>query len=221
MKIAVLSDIHSNMPALKEVLKGIDGMEIFCCGDLVGYNPFPNEVVELFRKKHIHCILGNHDQAVITGDTSWFNPIAARAIEWTIEALKDENLEFLKTLPRVYEDGFYAVHGSPRNQLEEYVYPDYPLEVLLSFFDSTEKNVMALGHTHTPFQKRLDDKLLFNPGSVGQPRDLDPCAAYAILDLDINDVEIRRVEYDIDEVADAIIERGLPTALAQRLHLGW
>ncbi|MFH1774844.1 MAG: metallophosphoesterase family protein [Methanobacteriota archaeon] len=221
MQVAIISDIHSNLPALREVLKEIKGMRIFCCGDLVGYAAFPNEVIELVREKKIISILGNHDHAVITGNVEWFNPVAAFAIDWTRKKIKKENLDFLSSLPRFHEGEFYMVHGSPRNQLDEYVSEDYPEGELLGFFKYTSKNAIILGHTHEPFIKKLGDKLIFNPGSVGQPRDLDPRAAYAIFDIAAKKVEVKKIEYDIDEAANAIIENGLPEILAHRLYEGW
>lgn len=221
VKMAVISDIHSNLPALEAVLEEVKGMRIFCLGDLVGYNPFPSEVIELLVKRDIPSIMGNHDNAVLTGDTSWLNPVAASAIEWTIDALTEENMEYLKGLPIFHEDEFYAVHGSPREPLEEYVYPDYPADVLESFFVYTKRRAIGLGHTHVPFKTSFGEKLIFNPGSVGQPRDLDPRAAYAIFDSDNNEVEINRVSYDIEIVSNAIKKAGLPKILAERLPLGW
>lgn len=220
MQVAIISDIHSNLPALREVLKEIKGMQIFCCGDLVGYAAFPNEVIEVVKKNKIISILGNHDYAVITGNVEWFNPVAALAIEWTRKKIKKENLDFLKSLPRFYEGEFYMVHGSPRNQLDEYVSEDYPQGELLSFFTYTLKNAMVLGHTHVPFVKEIGGKLILNCGSVGQPRDLDPRAAYAIFDTRAKKAEIKKVEYNIHEAANAIIEKGLPEFLAHRLYFG-
>lgn len=220
MKIAVISDIHSNLYALRQVLKEIGKLDIICCGDLVGYNPFPNEVVEMVRELEIPCVLGNHDHATITGNTTWFNPYAARAIEWTRSELSEENMEFLKTLPMVYEDMVYMVHGSPENQLEEYVFPDYPERILNRFFDYTEKDIMILGHTHVPFSLKIDNRLIFNPGAVGQPRDGNPMASFAVLDTGLKEVEFKRVEYDIDKVAREITEKGLPEFLAHRLYQG-
>ena len=220
MQVAIISDIHSNLPALREVLKEIRGMKIFCCGDLVGYAAFPNEVIEAVKKNKIISILGNHDYAVITGDTSWFNPVAAAAIDWTRKEIKKENLDFLNSLPKFYEGDFYMVHGSPRNELDEYVSEDYPENELLSFFECTSKDAMILGHTHKPFIKKLGGRLIFNPGSVGQPRDMDPRAAYAVFDTTAKKAEIKRVEYDIREAANAIIEKGLPEFLARRLYFG-
>jgi putative phosphoesterase len=220
MKVAVLADIHGNLPALERVLGEIEGMPKFCCGDLVGYNPFPNEVIELVKKENIVSILGNHDYAVLTGDTSWFNPVAARAIEWTIRELTGENLDFLKTMAQTHDSEFYMIHGSPKNPLDEYIYPEASDYVFKDFFNYTENDVIALGHTHSPFVKRLDEKLIFNPGSVGQPRDSDNRASYAIMDLKTKEVEIKRVDYDIGRTAETIIKKGLPERLASRLFSG-
>ncbi len=220
MKVAIISDVHSNFCAFEEVLKDIKEMEIFCCGDVVGYNPFPNEVVELFRSRDISSIMGNHDNAVITGDVSWFNPTAARAILWTREELKKENLRFLKSLSEFYDGDFHMVHGSPENRLEEYVYEDDPPDTFKGFFACTTTDTIILGHTHVPFVKRIDDRLIFNPGSVGQPRDGNPEASYAIFDTVTKEVKLKRVEYDVQTVADKILEKGLPERLASRLFLG-
>jgi putative phosphoesterase len=222
MKIAVIADIHSNLYALEEVLREIKRVKIFCCGDLVGYNPFPNEVVGLIKKENIISILGNHDHAVLTGDTSWFNPIAAKAIQWTREELKEENKKFLKRLPTMHEhESFSMIHGSPKNPLEEYVYPDHPDYVFKDFFNYTRKDVIILGHTHVPFVRRIDNKLVFNPGGVGQPRDMDPRASYAMFDTKTKEVEIKRVEYDVEKVAKEILKKGLPGQLAFRLFQGF
>ncbi|MBI4344842.1 MAG: metallophosphoesterase family protein, partial [Euryarchaeota archaeon] len=166
-------------------------------------------------------ILGNHDYAVLSGDTSWFNPIAAAAIEWTARDLTQDSLGYLRSLPRSYENAIYMVHGSPKNPLEEYVYGDAPDYQLLEMFDHTRRDIIVLGHTHVPFIRRLGGRLVFNPGSVGQPRDGDPRASYAILDTEEREVEIDRVGYDIDAVARAILDRGLPQPLALRLYGGW
>jgi predicted phosphodiesterase len=112
------------------------------------------------------------------------------------------------------------IHGSPKNPLDEYIYPEASDYVFKDFFNYTENDVIALGHTHSPFVKRLDEKLIFNPGSVGQPRDSDNRASYAILDLKTKEVEIKRVDYDIKRTAETIIKKGLPERLASRLFSG-
>lgn len=221
MQVAVIADIHSNLPALEAVLEEVGRLPIYCAGDVVGYNPFPNEVIALLRERRAVSILGNHDYAVLSGDTSWFNPIAAAAIEWTARDLTQDSLGYLRSLPRSYENAIYMVHGSPKNPLEEYVYGDAPDYQLLEMFDHTRRDIIVLGHTHVPFIRRLGGRLVFNPGSVGQPRDGDPRASYAILDTEEREVEIDRVGYDIDAVARAILDRGLPQPLALRLYGGW
>ncbi len=222
MKIAFISDIHGNSIALEEVLDDIGKMEIICLGDIVGYNPFPNESIEIIKEKKIKCIMGNHDYAVLTGDVAWFNPIAARAIIWTREVLNEENIEYLKSLKTVIKDkNVYCVHGSPLDPLEEYVFPNYPITLLKEFLKVAGTRAVAMGHTHIPFVKYLNEGIIFNPGSVGQPRDNDPRAAYAIFDFKEESVEIVRVEYNIDKVAKEIIKVGLPKELALRLYKGW
>ncbi|MFQ6105584.1 MAG: metallophosphoesterase family protein [Candidatus Hydrothermarchaeaceae archaeon] len=220
MEIAIISDIHSNLSALKTVLKEIGRIKIFCSGDLVGYNPYPNEVIETLRKREVISIMGNHDHALIAGDTSQLNPIAASAIKWTAKKIEKENLDFLRSLPEVNQNNFYMVHGSPQDSLYEYVHEDYPNEIFEYFFAIAKKDVIALGHTHVPFVRRFREKLIFNSGSVGQPRDFDPRASFAILDTGAKSVDIIRVEYDIGGVAGKIIEEGLPGFLAERLFRG-
>lgn len=222
MKVAVIADIHSNRPALEAVLRGIgDVKEIYCLGDLVGYNPFPDEVVEKVRERGVRCVLGNHDHAVVTGNVFGFNPYAARAVLWTRKKMKEKNIAYLASLPLELRNSFYMVHGSPRRCLEEYVALDYPDEVLKSFFVMAQRSIVALAHTHVPYVRRLGDRLLFNPGSVGQPRDHDPRASYALLDVDKRQVEIKRVRYDVEDVVEAVTREGLPRVLGYRLRGGW
>ncbi len=221
MELAIISDVHSNLHALKAVMEKLKGYKVLCCGDLVGYGAFPNEVVETIMREGIPSILGNHDYAAFTGDTTWFNPIAAEAMVWTRDRLKEDNLAFLRELPREHSNELALFHGSPIDLLNDYVYPDAGDSYLEGFFDVVKKEILVLGHTHVPFVRELKGKLLFNPGSVGQPRDLDPRAAYAILDTEKRKVEIFRTEYDVKGAAKAIVEAGLPTQLGERLHSGW
>jgi len=116
MLIGLIADIHSNLPALSAVLEHMDVDTILCAGDVVGYYPYPNEVIEIVKKYKIASIRGNHDVAVVTGDTSWFNPLAASAVEWTRNNISPENMTFLKKLPEKLTFGDIAVfHGSPSN----------------------------------------------------------------------------------------------------------
>lgn len=194
---------------------------ILHAGDLVGYNPFPNEVVQLFREKKIESIIGNHDYATLTLDTSWFNPIAAEAIHWTRRALTEDNLKYLLSLKRrlsIEVEGrkLKLIHGSPFND-DEYVYPHEAHKGMLLEADA---DILILGHTHVPFVRRFKEGLIVNPGSVGQPRDLNWKASYGIYDSRTNEVEIYRIPYDVEKVAKRIYEEGLSPFLAERLKVG-
>jgi predicted phosphodiesterase len=221
MKVAVLADLHSNFPALQAVLKDIGDREIYCVGDLVGYNPFPDEVVETVRERGIKCVMGNHDLAVVTGNTLGFNPYAALAIGWTRRRMKKGNIAYLASLPFTLRNSFYMVHGSPRRCLEEYVTGDYPEVLLREFLRKAGRSVLALAHTHVSFVRYIGDMLLFNPGSVGQPRDLDPRASYALLDPEKKQVKIKKVKYDVEAVVEAVGGEDLPAVLGLRLREGW
>ncbi|MDI6859875.1 MAG: metallophosphoesterase family protein [Methanocellales archaeon] len=220
MKIALISDIHSNLPALKAVLDIIDVDQILCAGDIVGYYPFPNEVIELVKEHDLRSIYGNHDKAVITGDTSWFNPIAASAIEWTRDNISLEGIKFLEELPAqlMFED-VAIVHGSPHDP-DEYVYPTTSPVKLEKFLDQVSKKVLVLGHTHVQWSLELGDRKIINPGAVGQPRDGNPKAAYAILDTKSKEFTMHRIGYDVEETASKTLEVGLPQHLARRLFFG-
>lgn len=229
MIIAVISDIHSNNDALTAVLEAVHDYDaLICLGDLVGYGAEPNEVVETIRMLKPQVIIaGNHDYATVTGDTSDFVHHAVKAIEWTRKRLKVENMKYLSSLP--YSSTFVtnqvtlkAYHGSPRDPLNEYVYPGMPNFILKSLLEMAETNVLLLGHTHVAFDAHIDTKLLINPGGVGQPRDGDPRASYAIIKIVDDNIscEIKRVEYDIDSAASKILQNSLPSFLADRLYGG-
>ena len=225
MKIAIISDIHSNLEALETVLKEIDKMKIqtiFCVGDVVGYSANPNEVVEELRKRNITSVMGNHDYAVANLNTTWFNTYAAQAIWWTIENLKTENSKFIKSLPEKNEMKLkdyktLIVHGSPRNPIWEYI---YPIDVNSDFVKNLDYDIIVMGHTHIPFVKKVANKLVLNPGSVGQPRDSDPKASFAIIDVDKFSAKIIRLDYNIETASKKIIKAGLPEFLALRLQSG-
>lgn len=220
MKIALISDIHSNLPALKAVLDAIDVDQILCAGDIVGYYPYPNEVIELVKEHGIASIYGNHDKAVITGDTSWFNPIAASAIEWTRDNISQNGMKFLEKLPaQLTFDNVAIVHGSPHDP-DEYVYPTTSPTRLEKFLDQVSKKVLVLGHTHVQWSLELGDQKIINPGAVGQPRDGNPKAAYAILDSKSEEFTMHRIGYDVEETASKTLEVGLPQHLARRLFFG-
>src|SRR5512136_356371 len=224
MRLALLADIHGNLPALEAVLRDVDAAgadAIWVAGDLVGYNPWPNEVVQVLRDRKVRAIRGNHDRAALSGDTSWFNEVAARAIRWTRIVLTPASVGYMKSLedrlrvPLPY--GTVAMyHGSPRND-DEYVMPWAADEPLVRMANAP---FVILGHTHVPMAFSSRYGILVNPGSVGQPRDRDPRAAWALLDTATGGVGQRRVSYDIGAVVAAIHKAALPAELAERLRWG-
>ncbi|ASJ09631.1 metallophosphoesterase [Thermococcus siculi] len=234
MLIALISDIHSNREALQAVWREIRKADvILCMGDLVGYGASPNEVVEFVReqmeKREFLCVRGNHDNAIAFGADWGFNPYARQAVRWHQRAMSIENLEFLRRLPvrQLFTDdtgrSYLLIHGSPRAPLDEYLFPwlpDSEFEAVLSYIKQDD---LLVGHTHVPMLKVIGTRRIINPGGVGQPRDGDWRAAYAIIDTKEqppNNVEFHRVEYDVEEAARKIVEAGLPRFLAERLYEG-
>ncbi|MEA1904610.1 MAG: metallophosphoesterase family protein [Candidatus Hadarchaeota archaeon] len=228
MRIGVIADPHSNLAAFEAVLKHMPRVDaLICAGDFVGYGAEPNEVIDLARKKNIPAVLGNHDYAAVTRDVTGLNPFAARAALWTTKELTEKNAEYLRDLPRELRltlggNSIYMVHGSPRRPLMEYIFPGTSNRVLLKLVQEVDADVIVLGHTHVPMKRMIQGKLLINPGGVGQPRDRDPRASYALLTPgDEPEAKFERVEYDVDKTAKKIEDAGLPTELATRLHFGW
>jgi putative phosphoesterase len=223
VKIALIGDIHANLPALVRVLEALDALKVdrvYCAGDIVGYYPYPNEVIRLLRKRKIKSVMGNHDCAVVNGDTSRFNPYAAKAIEWTRENISARSLEYLCDLPvQLKVKDISIAHGSTKS-FNDYIYPETPKWMLASMLVEIKAKTLVLGHTHVQWSCPLKEGLILNPGSVGQPRDGNPNAAFAVYDSKTKEVEFHRVEYDIHSVIDATIDVGLPDFLAYRLLSG-
>lgn len=217
-RLGVLSDIHSNLVALEAVLADLPPVDgLVCAGDVVGYNPWPAECVEVLRERGSPTIQGNHDRAVATGNTRWLNPLATAGIEHARRELTDAQVDWLGSLPverSVSEGRVKLVHGHPDD-------PDrYTRRAQVSARLLGDEDVLVLGHTHEQFTEQFDDGVVLNPGSVGQPRDGDPRAAYSVLDLDGLAVDERRVDYDIPQVQRQIDAVGLPPELGERLTRG-
>jgi predicted phosphodiesterase len=226
-KLAVISDIHANLEAFEAVLAEAQGLDILCLGDLVDYGANPNEVVEMVRREGIRAVMGNHDWAAVSGDTSPFNPKAAMSSIWTRAHLTSQNLEFIRTLvPELripFEMGeAYFTHGSPDDRLWEYVDPGTHSDLFGHYLSKLGARLIGLGHTHIPYVWKEDGKVVFNPGSVGQPRDGNPNSSFAVLSIEGLEVsvEIRRVEYDVWKAASKIRDAGLPESHASRLFSG-
>jgi len=243
MRVLVVSDIHANYTAFEAVLAAAGTVdEVWCLGDLVGYGPDPNPVVELIRElPQLTCLLGNHDVAVMGRmPFETFNGDARRSLLWTEKVLSADNFEFLRALPqntRVRGQVTMA-HGSPRDPLWEYVLNTLSARLNFDHFDTPW---CFVGHSHIQCLFRFDEeqdrisletpqpgivlplspRLILNPGSVGQPRDRDPRAAYAIYDTSAETWMPCRADYNIAEVQERIRAAGLPEKHALRLTEGW
>jgi putative phosphoesterase len=202
VRIALLSDIHANLAALDAVLEDMPPVDAFIfSGDAIGYYAQPNEVCTRLRALGALCVRGNHDNYVTGAADPDAGRRAAYATDWTRETLTPDNLAWLATLPaelRIEREGRTIIvrHASPWDE-ETYLYPD---SERLSEVALAEHEIMVLGHTHHPMVRAAGEGLLINPGSVGQPRDWDPRAAYAVLSLPSGEVEFRRAAYDVAAV---------------------
>jgi diadenosine tetraphosphatase ApaH/serine/threonine PP2A family protein phosphatase len=240
MRVAVMSDVHANYHALEAVLEQIDAARvdaIWCLGDIVGYGPRPNECCETVEARADRCLVGNHD-LVVLGELSVsdFNDEAAAAAVWTAEVLTPASRTFLERLkPVARMDGVDLFHASARDPVWEYVLTE---EAARGTFELAEAPLLLVGHSHVALalsydggdlagglapagtEVELNGRWLLNPGSVGQPRDGDPRAAWLLLDLERRFAAFHRVAYSIKTTQAEMRERGLPRALALRLERG-
>lgn len=219
MQVGLCSDVHGNLVALEAVLSDVaDEVEIMlCAGDVVGYNPWPAQCVRTLRERSIPTVAGNHDRMVTSDRNFVGNRMAAAGVEHARRELAEEALTWLAELPvelTAVDGRVRVVHGHPEDP-DRYTYPSQFAPSLLG-----DEAVLVMGHTHVQHHEVYEEGVVVNPGSVGQPRDEDPRAAYAVVDLSDLSVEERRVEYDIDAVADAIASAGLPSNTAKRLRQG-
>lgn len=239
MRIAVLSDIHANLPALDAVLTALGSVDaVWHLGDVVGYGPAPDAVVARLAEVGAVGVRGNHDAAAVGGrEIEWFNPEARAAMEWTRQAISPPTRAWLEALPERLVDGeFTLVHGSPRDPMWEYI---TSVPVARANLAALTTRYGLHGHTHVPIAYREDDgrtepitpgngsvlgldarRTLINPGSVGQPRDGDPTASWLVIDGDRERCTWHRVAYDIAAVQASMVEAGLPSRLVERLSYG-
>jgi diadenosine tetraphosphatase ApaH/serine/threonine PP2A family protein phosphatase len=243
MRIAIVSDVHSNLAAFQAALRHAEAMgpidRLWCPGDVVGYGPDPSACIALLRRYPHTAVAGNHDLAAINKvSTADFNASAARAAAWTAAQLTTEERQYLDGLPEVAKEGeFTLAHGTLRAPVWEYL---LSLEAAREQFRLMETPYSIVGHSHLPFWaeegggdevrsepwsdgERVElgeRRLIINPGGVGQPRDGDPRAAYALYDTEAQTLTLHRVEYDIAATQEKMRTAGLPSWLAERLSFG-
>ena len=246
MRYLVISDIHANLTAFEAVLRdagalGRDYDFVWCLGDIVGYGPDPNDCIDLLRSMPHLCLAGNHDWAALGRlDIRTFNIDARKAAAWTQNELTPENRAYMEALPVTFVLGeFTLAHGSPREPVWEYILDPLIAALNLPHYQTP---YCLVGHTHTPITYRATGdqgecepiapiynesiplngvRQIINPGSVGQPRDSDSRAAYAILDTEEVTLEFRRVSYDIESVQERMNQAEMPERLVMRLAHGW
>ena len=242
MLLGVIADLHANLEAVQSVLDRLDTLgaeKILCLGDVAGYNANPNEVIDIIRERRIPTLMGNHDAAACGAEEPWFfNAKAKAAIIWQFERLRDDNKDWLMNLPGQisFSGSCLAVHGAPEHR-DDYIIDWLDAMRQFEFLNGTDTKVCFFGHTHrvslfgdssgisnvkTASQAILNprSRYLINPGSVGQPRDGDSRAAFALYETETKSIEFHRVEYDISSTAKKIIDAGLPKELALRLNKG-
>jgi diadenosine tetraphosphatase ApaH/serine/threonine PP2A family protein phosphatase len=239
MRCAILADIHANLAALEAVLDdirkkgGVD--ETWCLGDIVDYGPDPGPCLEIVQRLKPFCVAGNHDLGAIGRvDRGYFNPDAIVSNQWTAAQLTPADIAYLDSLPLTLErGGFTLVHGSPRDPVWEYL---FSASIAAGSFGYFRTSYCLVGHTHVPavFREKGEGaglspgiglvlgetRLIINPGGVGQPRDGDPRASYAIYESEGRVIRLYRVPYDIKSTQDKMMQAGLPIRLVTRLEEG-
>ena len=235
MKIALFSDIHANLPAFEVFLKDLDSRKadaIYCLGDLVGYNVWPNEIINEIRKRGIATLVGNHDLKVKALPQITKEELAETGKDYAYHIIEPENRAYLLSLPshiklefRLQGQQFniLMVHGSPRS-VDEYVLENTQSSYVSELMDEADANLLCIGHSHKPYHRIISrDKQVINIGSVGKPKDGNPQGCYVLLTLDdVNpiNVEFIRFDYDIEKAVKGIEESPLPDEFAERLREG-
>jgi putative phosphoesterase len=235
-RVAVITDIHANLPALQAALARIDELEVdgvYCGGDLVGYGPHPDAVCALIAERAIPTIYGNYDHAIARDledcGCAYVTPddreLGQRSVDWTLAHTGQASKDFMRSMPfdlrfAVGESSVHLVHGSPR-KVNEYLFEDKPARLYERLAAAEAADVLVFGHTHRPWIREFGGVLFVNCGSVGKPKDGDPRAAFAVLEAHDDRVcaRVERVEYDAAAVAREVAAVGLPAELADKLVL--
>jgi putative phosphoesterase len=234
MKIALFSDIHANLPAFDAFLKDLDSRKtdaVYCLGDLVGYNVWPNEIINEIRKRGIATLVGNHDLKVKAMAQITNEELAEIGKDYAYHIIDPENRAYLLTLPSHIKLEFklngqilniLMAHGSPRS-VDEYILEDTDSEYVAELMNESGANILCVGHSHKPYHRMISqDKQVINLGSVGKPKDGNPQGCYVMLSIDdaIDSVKVEfiRFDYDIDKAAKGIEDSPLPDEFAERLR---
>jgi len=235
-RVAVITDVHANLPALQAALRRIDELgieEVYCGGDLVGYGPHPNEVCALIAERAIPTIYGNYDYAIARDledcGCAYITPhdreLGQRSVDWTLAHTDQAAKDYMRELPfdlrfAVGDTSVHLVHGSPR-KVNEYLFEDKPARLYERLAAAEDAEVLVFGHTHKPWIHEYGGVRFVNCGSVGKPKDGDARAAFAVLEStrDGLEVHIERVEYDAAAVAREVAAAGLPDEFAEKLVL--
>ncbi|MBS1262902.1 MAG: Phosphodiesterase [Methanonatronarchaeales archaeon] len=225
-RVALVSDVHGNLPALESALPVLESADlVLCAGDVVGYYTFPNEVVDIARGYGWRCVRGNHENALLDGE-ELFNPEAADSVRWTAGELEETNGEWIEGLPaelslELEGVNVFVTHGSPGDP-DRYVMPDVSSMAVRGMLETCGCDVLVLGHTHVPMGREVEEGVLVNPGSVGQPRDGDPRLSVALMEVSggSTDFEFVRKPYTMKRVRRGVERAGLSASLWERLFRG-
>ncbi|WP_160670424.1 metallophosphoesterase family protein [Clostridium sp. C8-1-8] len=231
MRIAVISDIHSNLYALLRVIEDIDSQNVdtvICLGDLVGYGPQPNEVIAMIKRRGLLCIKGNYDASVVDNGFTYIRDtnINSFSLPWTVDELRASNKYYLENLPssitlNIDNKKVLFVHGSPK-KIDEYLYDTNPdLESIVSAID---EDILVCAHTHIPMIKQVHDKMIINGGSVGKPKNGSPDSTYAIIDISKGrsvKAEIRKVSYEYKRTMKDMEMKKFPSQLIHSYETGY
>lgn len=230
MRLAIISDIHSNIYALIRAIENIEDNKadlIICLGDLVGYGPLPNETIAMIRRKNIICLKGNYDASVVDGDFTFIrdNSINSFALPWTVNELRASNKMFLESLPTTLTLEFNNkkikfVHGSP-NKIDEYLLEES--DITKEIMDKLEEDILICAHTHIPSVKQFNNKLFINVGSIGKPKIGRPNGTYCLVDIDKTghiSASIKEFEYEVKRIVKDMEMLKFPTALIRSYETG-
>lgn len=226
--VTVIADIHGNLPSFRKFLGRNNPDVLINAGDVIGYNPFPDECISLLRETKAINLLGDHEWCLLHKNFSMINPYARKVLEWSLGEISQANIDFIKNFnflekTEVEKIKIAMCHGSPKDPLWEYIYPGTLAKRLNEFLTHVGADILILAHTHIPFVRKVKNGLIINPGSIGQPRDGNPSPSFITIEIEgdvVKNVKLNRYSYDLTKVINKIIDENLPKFLAERLYMG-